>query len=157
MLGSMKNIVGKVLLWSALMLGCDGGELDLGPAGDLEAPALRFWKDSCNPLVLGCESEADVCVPNPEDLYQFICVPDASGDEGQIFDACESHDACDAGLTCIAPSFASPCDQEQAGCCLPFCDLRGSTSCVTGGACVSWYEGQSPPPALEEVGLCMFY
>jgi hypothetical protein len=85
----------------------------------------------------------------------FICVIDASGEEGQVFDPCEYANACDPGLICADPLSAEECDPQAPGCCLPFCDLTAPPSCPGNGQkCLPWYEVGRAPPGYENLGTC---
>jgi hypothetical protein len=107
----------------------------------------------CNPLLQDCHGD-ELCIPNPQNPDSFLCVIDASGREGQVFDVCEFVNVCDPGLFCVPPMFAAECDQQQAGCCLPFCDLSLPNDCPGAGQqCLPWSE-DDPPEDLKNVGLC---
>ena len=95
----------------------------------------------------------DLCIFTGED---FVCVLDASGDEGQVFDPCEFGNACDAGLLCRNSSVAAECDQNAGGCCLPFCDVTdpGLVCPGVGQVCMSLYEEGMAPPEFAKVGIC---
>jgi hypothetical protein len=95
-----------------------------------------------------------VCIPF---VYDFECVLDASGDEGQVFDPCELANVCDAGLMCLVPAAAAECDLDAGGCCLPFCDLgdANATCPGVGQSCVPFYEQGMAPPKYMQVGLCV--
>jgi hypothetical protein len=109
----------------------------------------------CDPLAQDCPN-AELCIPNPMDSTSFICVLDASGDEGQAFDPCEYIDACDAGLLCANPALAAECDPMFGGCCLPFCDLSIMPPLCPGAGqqCLPWYDEGQAPPGYENVGVC---
>jgi hypothetical protein len=116
---------------------------------------LMLCLPGCDPLAQDCPN-ADLCVPNPMNPDGFICVIDASGEEGQVFDVCEYANACDAGLQCANPALAAECDPRSAGCCLPFCDLSvmPPTCPGIGQQCLPWHEEGQAPPGLENVGTC---
>ncbi len=114
--------------------------------------AIGLCMPGCDPIVQDCH-DGDLCIPQPMGDH-FVCVLDASGDEGQAFDPCEYANACDPGLLCANPTLASECDPMAAGCCLPFCDLNKPTCPGQGQICLPWYEPGMGPPALEKVGLC---
>jgi len=108
----------------------------------------------CDPLAQDCDGD-DLCIPNPSDPDGWLCVLDAGGDEGQVFDACEYANWCDAGLSCVESKFGAECDQQALGCCLPFCDLDLPNTCPgQGQECMPWYEPGQAPPGFEDVGLC---
>ena len=107
----------------------------------------------CDPLIQDCPPE-DVCIPSGD---LMVCVPDASGAGGQVFDPCEFANACDAGLLCLNPSAAIECDANAGGCCMPFCDLSDPNVVCPGSgvSCVSLYEEGMAPPQYVEVGICV--
>jgi hypothetical protein len=114
---------------------------------------LTVCLPGCDPLLQDCEG-TDLCLPNPEDSNSFICVIDASGEEGQEWDACEYGNACDKGMICANAALATECDPQSSGCCLPFCDLTMPACKGANQECLTWYEPGMAPPGLEDVGLC---
>ncbi|MFZ6179365.1 ribulose phosphate epimerase [Nannocystis pusilla] len=108
---------------------------------------------SCDPLLQNCPG-GDLCIPNPQNSDSFICVLDASGEEGQEFDVCEYANACDPGLYCFNSELATECDPNAAGCCLPFCDLMAAECTGQNAECLALYEEGMAPPGLENVGFC---
>jgi hypothetical protein len=108
----------------------------------------------CDPLAPECIGD-DLCIPNPQGQGEFTCVLDASGDEGQPFDACEFINSCDPGNFCALPANAMECDPESTGCCLPFCPLDQPPECPgVGQECLPWFEDGTAPPGFEQVGFC---
>ncbi len=105
----------------------------------------------CDPLAQGCPGD-DVCIPVGD---AFVCVPDASGEEGQVFDACAVANGCDPGLVCAGSGAASECDQRVNGCCVPMCSISGMIGCPgVGQECLSlWGEGMAPPE-FADIGYC---
>lgn len=113
---------------------------------------LALCLPTCSPLLQMCEV-GEMCLPS-QVPNSFVCVPDASGDEGQLFDPCEYANACDPGLVCTNPELAVECDPMAPGCCLPFCEI-GSDGCPGAGQeCLPWYMPGEAPPMLENVGIC---
>lgn len=107
----------------------------------------------CDPLDPGACDGGDVCISNPSGEY-FICVIDASGDEGQAGDPCEYLNACDPAHACLEPSLFPGCDPQSIGCCVPFCSVSGM-DCPQGSSCTPWYEQGQAPKCFEDVGVCM--
>jgi len=108
----------------------------------------------CDPIAQDCPGD-DLCIPNPASVDSFLCVLDASGEEGQAFDPCEYANACDKGLYCLNPELANECDPTFIGCCLPFCELNAPNNCPGQGLeCVAWFEEGQAPPGLENLGVC---
>lgn len=110
---------------------------------------LNLCLDRCDPLVQDCPGD-DLCLPVDA---AYVCVLDASGDEGAAFAPCEFANACDKGLVCLGPAAATECDQGAKGCCLPYCSIEEATGCPgQGQSCQAVFEPQ--PPGLEDVGFC---
>lgn len=107
----------------------------------------------CDPLEQTCP-EGEVCIPNLMNPSSFICLKDASGEAGQVFDVCEYLNACDPGLLCANPELAEECEQSVGGCCLPFCDLAAPDCPGVGQECLAWYEEGMAPPGNEDIGVC---
>lgn len=124
---------------------CDAG-FECAIANDV----LNLCLPVCDPLAQDCVGD-DVCIPNVD---KFVCVLDASGDEGQTFDPCEYGNACDPGLLCLDPSAASECDAAAGGCCLPFCDLTAPDCPGVGQDCEAFYTQGTAPPGYEAIGFC---
>ena len=113
---------------------------------------LNLCLPSCDPLLQNCMGN-DLCLPNPDD-EGFVCVLDASGETGVAFDPCEYANACDKGLVCQDPGFATECDPAALGCCLPYCDVTEPDCPGAGQDCIQWYDPGTAPPGLENLGLC---
>lgn len=114
---------------------------------------LNVCRPTCNPLLQDCIDD-HVCLPNLQ-LADAVCVSDASGDEGQLFDPCDFPNDCDPGLICVSSSSASECDPRANGCCLPFCDSSEANTCPgQGQVCLGWFPDGVGPPALAELGVC---
>ena len=118
--------------------------------GDL-ALCLR----TCDPLVQDCEA-GFVCIGSSAGVG-FLCALDASGEEGQQHDPCMFGNECDPGLRCADVSAAVECDQDDQGCCEPFCDIDdpdADAKCGgVGQVCVTYFDGR-PDPEHENVGYC---
>lgn len=111
---------------------------------------LNLCLPGCDPLTQDCSGD-NLCIPNGEN---FLCVLDASGEEGQSFDPCEYGNSCDKGLTCMDPAFGMECTPQATGCCLPFCDLTGPQCPGENQDCLAWFEEGMAPPGFENVGVC---
>ena len=106
----------------------------------------------CDPLAQDCPGD-DLCIPYAS---AFMCVLDASGEEGQVGDGCNYANACEAGNACGDPAGLpeGSCDLSVSGCCTAICDLN-SDECpelVPGTQCSPVYD--PPFPGFEHVGLC---
>jgi hypothetical protein len=138
---------------------CDGSpdqpKCDPGTAcqnGSFSVLTLCF--PTCDPLAPDCP-DSDICIPNPQNVANFVCTFDASGDAGQAFDVCEYANACDPGLLCANSALAAECDQLAVGCCLPFCDLFAPDTCPgQDQQCLPWFDEDMAPAGLEHVGIC---
>jgi hypothetical protein len=113
----------------------------------------------CDPLLQDCAGD-DLCVPTFEG-DAFVCVLDASHDEGQYGDPCEFVNNCDPGLACINADFVPDC-LSSIGCCTEYCDLTAvdpmaacSATPDQGVECVPWFEEGQAPPGYEHVGACL--
>ncbi len=109
---------------------------------------LPICLDACDPLLQDCDP-SDVCIQSPT-ATGFLCVLDASGDEGQANDPCNFANACDPGLLCADPTSSNDCDPD-AGCCQPFCDINEPGVCPDPQMCIPL---QTPDPNAPEVGFC---
>lgn len=119
------------------------------------APPWGLCRRQCDPLAQNCE-QGNACIHDPWSGNGFLCILDASGDEGQLFDSCEYANACDPGLDCGDPTAAVECDPTAFGCCLPFCDLDDPTPCPGAGQeCVPWYDDPCSAASFNtDVGTC---
>lgn len=116
---------------------------------------LNLCLPLCDPLAQDCPGTG-LCIPNPKNNEEFTCILDASGEEGQAFDACEYINACDKGLLCANPTLGTECDAAAIGCCLPFCPLDEVPANCPGATqeCIAWYEAGTAPPGAENIGIC---
>jgi hypothetical protein len=117
---------------------------------------LNLCLEGCNPLVQDCDP-TDVCIADLSG--EFICILDASGDEGQQHDPCMFANECDPGLLCLDDATAAvECDPMADGCCEPFCDLSDPDADVkcggVGQVCNPYFEMGMVPPWYENVGYC---
>ncbi|MBZ5710211.1 hypothetical protein K7C98_13175 [Nannocystis pusilla] len=127
---------------------CDDPATACAGGGD---GVLNICLPACDPLAPDCAAD-ELCAALGS---EFTCLPDASGDEGQVFDPCEFVNACEPGLACAATAAAFECDPNAAGCCLPYCDLDLPPNCP--GAmqqCLPWYPPGEAPPGHEDLGVC---
>ena len=104
----------------------------------------------CDPLLPDCPGD-DLCIQNGEG---FICVLDASGEEGQVNDPCEFVNACDKGLVCSDTATASSvCDPQISGCCQPFCHFPDGACPNPDQACVQIFD-PAVEPDFKDIGVC---
>lgn len=102
---------------------------------------------SCDPLLQDCGG-ATGCYPA---LGGFACQPNTPGGTG---DPCEAINECDPGLLCIDVALLPNC-MGADGCCVPFCDVSGGSSCPMGTTCTNYYDSDKAPPGFEDVGVCI--
>jgi hypothetical protein len=112
---------------------------------------LTLCLPGCDPLLQDCPGN-DVCIPIGDG---FVCVLDASGEEGQAFDPCEFANTCDPGLVCAGSASANECSPMAMGCCVPMCSISEMAPCPGAGQeCTSLFEEGQAPPAFTDVGYC---
>lgn len=102
----------------------------------------------CDPLAASCDTN-EVCAP--VGVTPFACVPAAGAvAEGE---GCEFVNQCAAGLGCFpaAPGF---CGEDDASCCLPYCDVT-VPDCPDGLTCMSYWKDGEPAEGFEDVGVCL--
>ncbi len=112
--------------------------------------ALNLCLPTCDPLQQDCPDD-DLCLPGETG---YLCVLDASGADGAVFDPCAWANGCDPGLLCYPPGSAVECDPDAVGCCVPMCSLAGDPPPCPGAgqSCVPIF---APPPAgFADVGVC---
>jgi hypothetical protein len=116
---------------------------------------LNLCLDGCDPLAQDCDP-SDVCIGTQSG--EFLCVLDASGEEGQQHDPCMFANSCDPGLLCLDATAADECDPMAWECCQPFCDLSDpDADKKCGGAgqvCNPYFEMGEAEPEYENVGYC---
>lgn len=132
------------------------------PLCDQPTAACAMFNDfavclaKCDPLTPDCDP-SDLCIGSSS-TDAFVCVLDASGDEGQQHDTCTFANACDPGLFCTAATDAAECDQSVLGCCQPFCDLNdpdADAKCGgVGQVCTPYLADGMAVPGYEHVGHC---
>lgn len=117
---------------------------------------LRLCLPPCDPLAPNCPEEW-ACYDDP--TLAWFCDLDVSGESGQHGTPCEFINACDPGSICVdASAVNSPeCQNGQSsGCCSNVCALSDGAPCPNAGeVCTSYYEGMTPPPGFEDVGICV--
>lgn len=121
------------------------------------AGILPLCLDRCDPLMSDCPGD-ELCIHHSNGTG-FVCLLDASGDGGQAHTPCMFANSCDPGLVCANVEAAEECDQNQQGCCQPFCDLTipdpDSQCSGVGQQCLPFFDDMNPaPPGDEDVGYC---
>ena len=112
---------------------------------------LNLCPWSCDPLVQDCPRADDVCYAFSAD---FACAPDASGDQGQANDACESLNLCDPGLMCADPALVGlGCPEGSTGCCTPFCEFPGGACPNPDQQCVQYFDPMDLPADDPWLGI----
>lgn len=118
---------------------------------------LHLCEPTCDPLdPSACEPD-ETCI-HVEDqataANTFACIVDVSGGAGASFDACQSANQCDPGLTCVAASFVAECEAASDACCVPFCDLD-QPACPPTLTCQPFHGPGEAPAGQEHIGLCL--
>ncbi len=112
---------------------------------------LNLCLPGCDPLSQDCPGD-DLCIVNGD---SFLCVLDASGDEGQVNDPCELANTCDKGLICLDTATASAACQGSRSCCQPFCKFPDSPCPNPDQQCLPWFDPMMPhPEGHESIGIC---
>jgi hypothetical protein len=99
---------------------------------------------ACDPLAHDCPSGQ---VRLQHDLVGslFACTIDLTGDEGQLYDPCESANGCDPGLLCMRPEPPPSATRRQ----------RAATYPGAGPQRLAWNEEGMAPPGQDDLGLCV--
>lgn len=107
----------------------------------------------CDPLLQNCPDPLEACY---SDDRGFACLPDNSGDEGQVNDPCGLVDACDGGFICFPAVQASAACDPQGGCCQPFCKFPDAPCPNPDQVCVQYFDPADLPPGDPwlEIGFC---
>ncbi len=121
----------------------EGATCSISAAGPISICLLP-----CDPLTDSCDAD-EVCAP--VSTTPFACVP-AAGEAGEG-DGCEFVNQCAAGLGCF-PAAAGFCSEEDANCCLPYCDVN-APDCPDGLTCTSYWKEGEPAKGFEDVGVCL--
>lgn len=118
------------------------------------AGVLNLCLERCHPLLQDC-AEGQGCYLG---YSGFLCVPDASGEDGSAYDSCEFLNVCDPGLVCVDATDEQGCPSTAGGCCKTLCELGTSGSpCSPLEECVPWeWTDDDIPPELEDIGQCKF-
>ncbi len=116
--------------------------------GDTVAPLCL---PQCDPVAQDCAA-GQGCYPADN---VFACAPDASGSEGNPYDACEFINGCTPGTACLNGGVSELCDAGP-GCCIPYCDLTNPI-CPDKTICEPWFaEGTVPDnPNASNIGVCI--
>lgn len=135
---------------------CNGNtDAPVCPEGRLCARGIGEYNYMCLPE---CDPLAQNCIEGAG-CYTcdrgFVCAPDESATAGETYDNCAYANACDPGRMCAAPWAAPGCPNPDGtlGCCLPFCEL-GGTSCDPGLECVPVFEPLDQFPEFATFGVC---
>lgn len=109
---------------------------------------------NCHPLDNDCLDK--LCVPSPDIAVNgFDCVPDNSGDGGEIYGSCASLDACDVGLICADATASEACDVMASACCLALCDVFSPMCPSPDESCLPFFPPNEAPVGLGNVGFCV--
>lgn len=111
----------------------------------------------CDPLIQNCK-DGEGCYMDATTVGNsgFVCLPVAQEGMGKVFgDGCIGWSSCEPGYGCVFEQFVPGCDKGL--CCTPWCDITEMDPCAKFDAtmqCLPWYNGITPPPGLENVGIC---
>ena len=123
---------------------------DPGSVCHVSGDGLALCIPQCDPLDPQACPEGQACYPVDSST---VCVSDASGEDGGIFEPCEYVNTCDPGSHCAAADTVGQCDAGASSCCTPYCDLT-APSCPEGTQCVPLFDEGAGPPDSENVGSC---
>ena len=104
-----------------------------------------------DPLIQDCP-QGDTCIQSSS---SFVCIVDASGDQGQANDPCTTANGCDPGLVChVSEPTSAACDPETVGCCTPYCTFPNGACPNLDQTCLAWHDEGTAPPGEEDIGRC---
>ena len=121
---------------------CPDGQLCVGFVGGF----VPLCVNDCEPLLGDCAPD-EVCVYTPTISGPgFVCMEDASGEDGAAGDPCEDVNSCDPGMFCGSSVLVAGC--RGAMCCTPYCDPEAPESCsLPQQECLAWLD-------MPEFGVC---
>ncbi|MEM6991856.1 MAG: hypothetical protein AAF721_15215 [Myxococcota bacterium] len=112
------------------------------PCRILGGEVMICAKVTCDPFDPASCPVGEVCVPEDD---QVVCLPDASGPDGQEGDGCAELNGCDPGLVCVPSAMCG-----SQGCCARWCEDDGE--CDLGDVCIP-LEGLPAP--LAGLSVCV--
>jgi len=112
---------------------------------------LNLCLPVCEPLLQDCPIPTEGCYPISDTI--FFCSPDASGDEGQANDPCNSANSCDKGLLCVNPTAAGMGCVRGNDCCTPFCKYPEGVCPNPDQQCLQWFDPKQLPPNDPQLDL----
>lgn len=113
--------------------------------------------NKCDPLIQNCK-DGEGCYMDSTTIGNsgFVCMPVSVEGLGLGFgDACIGWSSCVPGYACVFEQFVAGCDKGL--CCTPWCDITDMNPCAQfdpSMECIAWFNGVTPPPGLENVGIC---
>ena len=125
---------------------------------------LNLCLPGCDPLLVDCPVEGDLCVQDPGFDGHFACTFPAP-ELAPVGAPCEYVNACEAGSLCLDAAFFPHPDCGDADyCCAPICDTTqgagdnpsclGVADAVPGVECVGYSEGE-PDACAPGAGACV--
>lgn len=130
-----------------------------GDQNDPTCPSGQVCVNAALPMCAdACDPRLDSCASGERCLWislGFGCWPDSGEPKKELFETCEYVDACDSGLICAGSNYASECDPNGIGCCLPFCDLDLPACPGVGQECTPFYGPGEAPAGLADLGVCL--
>lgn len=114
--------------------------------------ALPLCTVACDPLAEECGDD-QLCVPFPPPS-QFGCAGKSENPDNPAGSECDLAGDCAAGAVCIPAEYTGGCGASEY-CCAALCEYDTETCAGEGEICISWFEGETPAPGLEHVGVCI--
>lgn len=116
----------------------------------------------CDPLVQDC-APGEGCYMDATTVGNtgFVCLPVVQEGIGKGFgEGCIGWSSCQPGYACVFDKFVPDC--KFGLCCSSWCDTSEADPCAQfeqmgmpdSLECIAWYQGVTPPPGLENVGIC---
>lgn len=127
----------------------DNPECDPGTSCSIaNTGSINLCLLDCNPLLQDCPADGTSCF---WEGTNFVCANATSNIP--TGDPCGFINDCEGGNVCLAPEALPNC--MGASCCVAFCDLAEGTCIIDGTECTAFYEENTAPPGLEDVGVCI--
>jgi hypothetical protein len=127
-----------------------------GYGGEAPPPLVAIYDSTdgpegwCDVLAQDCPPPL-ACLDFPDPNAEgFGCasLPNLPGQRGE-----DCWEGCDAGLYCEPEGSAAGCDDPDAGCCTPYCDVTAPSTCGPQEVCTAL--AVSPAPTLTNLGRCL--
>lgn len=110
--------------------------------------SINLCIQSCDPLLQDCEGEGLACFWAGSDFQCIFTTQDIATGE-----VCGFINDCSQGNLCANAENVPNC--AGSACCAEFCALSDPQCTTDGVECVEFFEENTAPPGLEDVGLCI--